>query len=171
VDILRPLLRLLSLPGSRSKRAAKEPKPIDLSASQREQIERTIAEFIDDSSSIYAHAHAAIARVDALPLLFDWTGFMALRLDGQIVWVPYDNEPGEIEFVREETLRNMGLFRGATLHPELHFLMPIRPSDAVDCPDCRGTGKLCFPASMKHLADRISCSCGGVGWLPQDEKP
>lgn len=172
--IFKTLLRFLGLPGGRSGRTAnrhrvKEPEPLDLSSSQREQIERRIAEFIGDSTSVYAHAYAAVARANALPLLFDWTGFMALRLDGHIVWVPYDNEPGEIELVQEELLRNIGLFRGTQLHPQLSFLMPRKPLDALDCPDCRGTGKPILPPSYEHLSATLSCSCGGIGWLPPGE--
>src|ERR1022692_819827 len=122
--ILKSLLRLFRVPGSRravnrrNRLPVTEPEPIHLSPSQREQIEKRIGEFIADSSSIYAHAHAhaAIARINALPLCFDWTAFIALRLDGQIVWVPYDDEPGEVEIIREERLRNLGLFRGTKLH-------------------------------------------------------
>jgi hypothetical protein len=171
LDILKPLLSFLGLSDSRNPRTpnrhwVKEPKPIDLSSSQREQIERRIAEFIGDSTSVHAHAYAAIARVNALPLLFDWTGFMALRLDGQILWVPYDDDPGEIELVQEERLRNIGLFRGTQFHPKLSFLMPRKPSDAIDCPDCRGTGKIILPPNLEHLSDSLRCYCGGIGWLP-----
>jgi hypothetical protein len=174
----KPLLRLVVLPKSRSSKVANprtrdqvnEPEPINLSASQREQVETRLAEFIDDSSSVYSHAFAAIARVKALPLFFDWSAFMALCRDGQIVWVPYDNEPGEVEVVREERLRNLGLFQGTRLHPDLPFLLPTRPSDAIDCPACRGTGKFGFSESSKHLTGVI-CSCGGLGWLPHREEP
>src|SRR5271157_110243 len=106
MDIVKPLLRLAGLP-SRAGRKAKDeyrlslddPEPIHLSPSQREQIERRIAEFIEDWTSV--HAHEAIARLGALPLSFGWTAFIALRPDGQIVLVPYDDEPGDIEVVRE----------------------------------------------------------------------
>ncbi len=90
---------------------------------------------------------------------------MALRLDGQIVWVPYDDEPGDVEVVREQRLRNLGLFQGTRLHPDLHFLLPPRPTRAIDCPDCRGTGKLRFPQGSEHLTDKLVCFCGGIGWL------
>jgi hypothetical protein len=179
MEILNLLRRLLGIPGSRSKKTANRrnrqrvtgPQPIHLSPSEREQIESRIAEFIDDSTSVYAHAHAAIARVNALPLVFDWTGFMALHLDGQIVWVPYDDEPGEVEFIWEERLRNLGLFRGTKLHPDLQFLLPTRPQDAIDCPDCRGTGKIKLPPGSEDLADLVLCSCGGLGWLRHTVKP
>ncbi len=147
-----------------------EPRPIDLSASQWEQIERRVAEFIEDSTSVHAHTRGSVARLNALPLLFDWTGFMALRLDGQIVWVPYDNEPGDVEVVLEERLRNLGLLRGTKLYPNLQFLLPPRPTGAIDCPDCGGTGKLRFPQGSKDLADKLACCCGGIGWLPPGKK-
>ncbi len=178
MEILNHLAKLLWMPGSPSRRMAnrrdrlpvKEPKPIDLSASQWEQIQRRIAEFIEDSTSVHADTRGAVARLNALPLLFDWTAFMALRLDGQIVWVPYDDEPGDVEVVREERLRNLGLFRGTKLHPDLQFLLPPKPIGAIDCPHCRGTGKLTLPHGWEHLADSVLCSCGGVGWLPHSEK-
>jgi hypothetical protein len=173
MDLLKPLLRLLGLASKagqttnrRGRRTMKEPRPIVLSASQREQVEMRIAEFIEDSNSVYAWAHGTIGRVNALPLCFDWTAFMALRLDGQIAWIPYDDEPGEVEVIKEERLRNLGLFRGIRLHPDLSFLMPSRPPNAIDCPDCRGTGKIAFPPSYKDLADSVLCYCGGIGWLP-----
>jgi hypothetical protein len=171
MDIVKPLMRILGLPGSRSSKTEKEVEPIQLSHCQREQVERRIAEFIGDSSSVHAHAYAAIARLNALPLLFDWTAFMALRLDGQIVWVPYDDEPRDIKVVREGRLRNMGLFRGTRLHPDLQFLLPSKPPEAIVCPDCRGTGKVPFPEGSKHLADAVICSCGGIGWVPHSEQP
>jgi hypothetical protein len=138
--------------------------PIELSPTQWDQVEITLADFLTDSTSIYAYARGRAARAYALPLFFDWTAFMALRLDGQVVWVPYDDEPFEIEVLQDERLRNLGLFQGTKLHPDLAFLIPRRPADAIDCPDCRGTGKL------THLSVRILCSCGGVGWLPRNVK-
>jgi hypothetical protein len=178
MNILKPLRRLLGLLDRAGRKAKDEdrqllvdPEPIHLSPSQWEQVEKRIAEFIQDSTSVYAHAYAAIAKVNALPLFFDWAAFMALRLDGQIVWVPYDDEPGDIEVIREESLRNLGLFQAAKLHPGLQFLMPSRPPDAFDCPVCKGTGKLPVPEDSKHHFDKMICSCGGVGWLPHGEKP
>jgi hypothetical protein len=146
------------------------PESIHLTPSQRRQIAKRIADFVDDSSSVYTYAFGAIARFNALPLYFDWSAFMALLPDGHIVWVPYDEEPGDIQVVQEEHVRNIGLFRGAKLHPKLQFLLPTKPPNAIDCPDCRGTGKLTFPLGSEHLADRIVCFCGGIGWLPPGTK-
>jgi hypothetical protein len=147
------------------------PGPIDLTPSQWDQVERRIDEFIEESPSNRPDVRKAVARLDVLPLFFDWTAFMALGPDGLVVWVPYDNEPGDVEPVHEEQVRNMGLFQGARLHPGLAFLVPSRPTDAIDCPVCGGTGRVTFPEGRKHLSDVIICSCGGLGWTPPPRKP
>jgi hypothetical protein len=178
MGILRPLRRLLGLSGIAGRKEKDmcrllldDPEPIQLPPSQWEQVEKRIADFVSDSSSVYAHAYAAIARVNALSLFFDWTAFMALRPDGQLVWVPYDDESGDTEVVRKESLRNLGLFQATRLHPDLQFPVPSKPPDALDCPACRGTGKQPFPEGSKLLFDKMICSYAAVGWLPHSEKP
>jgi hypothetical protein len=176
MDFLKPLLRLLGLHGSEIRKAhrgeerlpMRDPELTRLTPSQREHVEKRIAEFVANSSSLDSHAWAreGIQCLKALPLFFDWSAFMALLPDGQIVWVPYDNEPGDIEIVQEERVRNLGLFQATKLHPDLQFLVPPKPPHATDCPDCRGTGTLPFPPGSEHLAERLVCYCGGIGWLP-----
>ncbi|WP_154673797.1 hypothetical protein [Singulisphaera acidiphila] len=175
---LRAIGRLMKIGWERRSRSKVENPPqlklnhVDLSLAQREKVERRIAEFIEDSTSIYAHVHETVAKANVLPLLFDWTGFMALRPEGEIVYVPYVDEPGEIEQVHDERLRNMGLFQGTKLHPELEFLLPPKPRDAIACPDCRGSGRPTFPPGQEHLSGVVICSCGGLGWVskPQTSK-
>ena len=172
--MFKALLRLLGIPRSHIRKAAEvedllsvELKSIDLSPYQRELVERKIAEFIADSSAIYARYREAVARANALPLMFDWLAFMALRPDGHVVLVPCDDEPGPIEVVLEERVRNIGLFRGTELHPELQFLAPPKPADAIECPHCRGAGKLAFPHGHERQFENVICFCGGTGWLPR----
>jgi hypothetical protein len=173
MGITRFLSKRLRIHPRRTRESAKadplllsKPDPIDLTPPQRAAIETRIREFISDSASIYAYARGAIAREDVLPLLFDWTGFMALTPGGQVAWVHYDDEPGEVETVHDERLRNIGLFQGTKLHPELQFLLPVKPSNAIECHDCRGTGRLSFPRGHRHLSEIVICYCGGIGWLP-----
>jgi hypothetical protein len=143
------------------------PKAIELSPSQREQVELRFGEFLSDSTAIYTHVRSRAARADALPLYFDWTAFMALRLDGVVVWVPYEDEPIEVEVIQEEWIRNVGLSQGTKLHPDLPFLAPPRPADAIACSSCDGTGKVKRPPGFEHLSE-IVCTCGGLGWLPRN---
>jgi hypothetical protein len=142
--------------------------PLDLTLAQREQVERRIAEWVTDSSSIYAYAHRIVVKENVLPLCFDWSAFMALGSDGRVVWVPYEDEPGEVEVVRDQRIRNLGLFQGTKLHPNLGFLVPRRPVDAMECRDCCGTGVLPFPKEAEHLSKVVICYCGGLGWLPRE---
>ena len=108
MEILSSLLRRLAMPGGRGTtvpdrrdcRPVTVLEPVQLSPSQRDQIEDRIAEFIEESPSVYAQAHEVIARAKLLPLYFDWTGLMALRLDGQIVTVPYEDEPARSRWCR-----------------------------------------------------------------------
>ena len=127
-----------------------------------------IAEFVEDSTSI---ARAAVARTHVLPLCFDWSGFLGLRPEGQVVSVLYDDESGEYEIIHEERVRNLGLCQGTKRYPDLPFLLPVQPPDAVECSDCRGTGRLAFPQGREHLSETIICYCGGLGWLPPDQRP
>jgi hypothetical protein len=74
MDLLKPLLSLLGLPTgagrkSKDRLLLDDSQPMHFSPSEREQIEKRIAEFIGDSTSVYARYYAAIVRVNALPLL------------------------------------------------------------------------------------------------------
>lgn len=128
MEILSRLLRRLGMPGSRgtpvpdrrNRRPMRVREPIQLSSSEREQMESRIAEFIEDSTSVYAHAHGVIARANALPLYFGWTALIALRMDGQIVMVPYEDEPGKVEVVQESAAEKSRAFPGGQA--------PSRPS-------------------------------------------
>ena len=150
------------------KRPPSELDPIPLTPAQRALVETRIAGFVEDSTSIYAHAIEAVVRTHVLPLYFDWSAFMGLRPEGQVVWVPYDDESGDYEIVREERVRNLGLFQGTRLHPDLPFLQPARMPDAMECSHCKGTGRVTLPQPHEHLAEKVICYCGGLGWLPPD---
>src|SRR5262249_36735571 len=117
--------------------------PCELSPEQRALIEKKIAEYIVGTS--IEEARRAAAGAHALPLDFGWTACLALRPDGQVVCIDYD-EPEQARVVEDERERIIGLFRGGRNDPDLRWLIPERPFGAIDCPDCRGTGKLTFPA-------------------------
>jgi len=175
--MIRAFLRLLGVLHRRTSEAANveelatlELKPLDLSPSERALVEWKIFEFIENPPSDCARYRDAVARANALPLYFDWTAWMALCPDGQVVWVPYDDERGPVEKVRDECTRNVGLFRGTKLHPELLFLAPKKPVDAIECPGCRGTGKIMFEQGYVQLSEKLVCTCGGSGWLPRSAR-
>ena len=130
---------------------------------QRAMIEAKIDPSICGLASEEARRACTVAR--ALPLFLDWSACMAVRPDGEIIWIDYE-EPHRVRLVEDERERNIGLFQGSLRHPDLGFLVPTRPDDAINCPECRGTGRISFPEVPERLADRIVCHCGGSGWLP-----
>jgi hypothetical protein len=110
-------------------------------------------------------ARKACTTVRAIPLFLDWSACMALRPEGEIIWIDYE-EPHPVRPVEDERERNIGLFQGTLRHPDLSFLVPPRPADAIDCPHCQSTGKVSPPSGCEPSADRLVCYCGGNGWLP-----
>jgi hypothetical protein len=125
-------------------------------------IEAKIAEY---ATGVPDHwARRACAEANALPLCFDWTGCLAIRPDGEVLYI--DEESHAARVVEEERVRNLALFQGSRKDPDLRCLVPPRPPDAADCPDCRGTGKLPFRGKNAHLAEVVICHCGGLGWVP-----
>jgi hypothetical protein len=138
-------------------------KRVELTTEQRDLIERKIAEFVRGEA--FEDCRKAAGSAHALPLYLDWTACMALRPDGELIWIDYD-EPHQVRPVEDEPERNLGLFQGSRRDPDLRFLVPPRPPDALECPVCKGTGRLTFPEGHEHLAERVVCSCGGLGWLP-----
>ena len=140
-------------------------RPVDLTPEQRGLIERKITEFVRGEA--YEDCRKAAAAAHALPLCLDWTACMALRPDGQIIWIDYE-EPHRVRLVEDERERNLGFFQGSRRDPDLGFLVPARPPDAIECPDCKGMGRLTFQKGYEQLAETIVCSCGGLGWLPSE---
>jgi hypothetical protein len=136
---------------------------VELTPEHRDLIERKLSEFIGGEAWVDCRNAAGSAR--ALPLYLDWTACMALRPDGEVIWIDYD-EPHQVRPVEDERERNLGLFQGSRNDPDLQFLVPPRPSDAIECATCKGTGRLVFPEDHQHLAEKLICYCGGLGWLP-----
>ena len=145
-------------------------EPIALTPPQREAVERRLAGYIDGEFSLPSDHRAAAEAAMALPILLDWFGFFGLRPDGDVVWVPSKDGPGVVSILRDARLRRFALKRGTELHPGLGFLLPARPPDAVPCPSCGGSGRILLPAGREWLADRLVCSCGGLGWIPAGER-
>ena len=156
------LLRSCRLASDNQSRMVRS-KRVELTPEQRDLIERKITEFVRGEA--YEDCRKAAESAHALPLYLDFTGCLALRPNGEVVWID-DDEPHQVRPVEDEQERNLGLFQGSRRDPDLRFLVPPRPPDAIECAVCKGTGRPAFPKDHQHLADKIICSCGGLGWLP-----
>jgi hypothetical protein len=93
-------------------------------------IEAKIAEYIAGDACV--GARRACAEAHALPLYLDRSACRAIRPDGEVIWIDYD-EPHQIQPVADERVRNLGLFQGSRSDPDLRCLVPPRPPDAIDC--------------------------------------
>ena len=102
-------------------------------------------------------------RLDVLPLTWDMGGCAALRPTGEIVSWVWDEE-SKISVDNTPLGRNRALFQGATKYPSLLPFLPARPTTAVTCVHCKGTGK--FTGLPEAFPGQFVCFCGGAGWLP-----
>jgi hypothetical protein len=136
-----------------------------LSAQLRSQIQSLIHDYFTESSAEPAYLKILAERYQVLPLYVGWTAFYGLRLDGEIVLVPTEEE-GNPQPEFDERLRRMAIFRGTKKYPDLKPLVPERPADALSCTHCEGWGRIDIPGIE---ADTLVCYCGGLGWLTQEE--
>jgi hypothetical protein len=97
-----------------------------------------------------------------LPLYRGWTETLAIRPDGTLVKWSTDEWPGAKEF-NDPVWIKVAVTQGAKLYPELLPIVPQRPSSAMTCEACDGTGDPLH--QNERLRGTVVCSCGGVGWL------
>src|ERR1051325_3900959 len=103
---------------------------------------------------------------DAVVLTLGLGPAMYLTFDGRVIVHAYmeDEPPRESSDPKEAyTAIVVGAdTRGA---PELLSLLPPRPSDAIDCAACRGSGWIKMGRDIYGEPAKISCwECGGLGW-------
>jgi len=135
--------------------------PPDIANEVRRGIDTVAIDWKDDPSRVGEIAHT----VGALPLLLDMGGFFALKADGVLVAVPWDN-PEKQRIVTSKREKDIALLAGSTRYPVLARFVPRRPPDARPCPTCRGTG---VPAVAAQAGlTNVRCWCGGLGWIPSD---
>lgn len=102
------------------------------------------------------------AKLKLLPMIHDFGSCLAITLDGEFVAMPWD-PPHELEVISDPRTIRIILAQGARKHPPLQCLVPQRPAEAVECANCKGTGRRVpeTPEIYKHFI----CYCGGLGWL------
>jgi hypothetical protein len=109
------------------------------------------------------HVEAIAKRVGGIPLFGNiFGGTLVMLLDGEVVEVP-DDPDGPPTPASPESV-SFGLVAGSRRYPWLAELIPTRPSDALDCPTCGGTGEIAFNDAR---GERVSAWCGAchaLGW-------
>lgn len=109
----------------------------------------------------------ARAEAGQLLLVRDWTEDVVLSPNGDVIVI--DTEDGQPPRLAKDQERCISLFRSIERYPELLSFLPQRPSVAIQCPACSGTGipvaRFAKP-ELRHLV----CRCGGSGWITPEER-
>jgi len=100
------------------------------------------------------------ASYGALPLLADLGGCWFLRADGVFLEVRWDENEDRPEMLNHTPVA--ALVVGAERYPWLRELIPARPANAIDCPDCGGVGKV-FVAGIDNQGF-LCAKCNVLGW-------
>lgn len=129
-------------------------------------IAERVREYDIPSDEIFNRAIKAALEIGALPILSDAGGIFALRPDGEIISILWD-EPEKMRVESDQRIRNIALQQGSEKYPELKELVSARPDNAQTCPHCQGTGV--EPFSAKHNIGNVVCYCGGLGWIPKED--
>ena len=133
----------------------------------REVLETELARYLASGSAEHPDAHAGAKQHHVLPLFNDFVGCWALDMAGRLVFFPWE-APEELEPVSDRPVdaigANAALALGSVRFPALATIRPVRPTDAVPCTSCDGTGRLA------GVPENVVCSCGGLGWLPPSSR-
>src|ERR1051325_6294012 len=118
---------------------------MNIAPTSSEKIEAALKEFVANPEPYLIKLDGPLdlrklaAELNLLPMFLDVGGCYSIRPNGEIVSFPWD-EPHKVDVENDPRIRNIVLCQGAKKYPELEELIPTRPTDAVECPDCKGTG-------------------------------
>jgi hypothetical protein len=122
-----------------------------------EAVKRLTKDAVDSFPDV---AREAANATGGLPVQWDMGGVLVLTALGEVLH--YDPETGTISAVADRRWRTAALVKASRNHHELAALSPARPSDALTCMQCGGTGK---------LFDVADCGvCMGTGWITSESE-
>jgi hypothetical protein len=118
--------------------------------STQQEIRRQLAAYLTDPA---AEHHDVAIRFEALPVYSDMGGTLFITPSLQVLVMRSDE--GSLSEERSSEWRLVALVAAAERFASLKQLLPSRPSAAVDCSVCAGTGRLMG----------VRCgTCLGLGW-------
>jgi hypothetical protein len=97
--------------------------------------------------------------------MLDGGGCLGVHPSGEVASFLWD-EPDLLRAEHDQRIINIAYFQASLKYPALAALVPLRPTDALACPFCDGSGKCLDPRA--NLVDLVVCYCGGLGWLPRE---
>ena len=133
----------------------------------RLSVDSRTAEFISTRAAAFRHPISRIEELaielGVLPLWVDWTVFLAIRADGEVLVVDHETPDPNPRPANDLTFVAIALVEGAARYPELAHVLPTRPAGRGACATCGGKGTL----SMSRGSVVLHCVCGGLGWKPE----
>lgn len=103
--------------------------------------------------------------LQALPILWDLFTVYFLRPDGEVFALDLFEAEAKPEIEKDVSVKITVINVATEWFPELKDLLPCRPDDAQDCPDCNGTGRLTIN-NYNGQSVPIACPrCMTLGWF------
>jgi hypothetical protein len=135
-----------------------------LTSDHKARLRRALDAFLEEDAPGTRELRLVAKELAVIPVTDDCNRDFGIRLsDGKVVSFNRD-EPFDVQVVDVPNAEIAVLGHAWTKFPELAPLVPVRPSHAIDCPACDGSGAF---RHEKHPS-AFSCYCGGLGWLLPD---
>lgn len=135
-----------------------------LNADHKARLRRSLNAFLEEDTPRARELRHVAIELAIVPITDDGDRELGIRLsDGKVVSFG-KHKPFDLRVVDVPNAELAALGHAWTRFPELAPLVPVRPTDAISCPACDGSG------SIKHgqRPAGFSCYCGGLGWLFRD---
>jgi GNAT superfamily N-acetyltransferase len=114
-------------------------------------IKAEIERYLADPNPLNLDPRPFVELHNVLPLLADWNGFFGLRPNGDVLVFLYDDGVMVFKLETDTRIRRVAFAQGAKTYAWLVELIPPRPSDAVDCSVCGGTGQIQAPGILARF--------------------
>src|SRR5688572_14207240 len=124
-----------------------------------ETLQRRQRELVAGQTSRSRRLREAAQALEVLPVRCVWGRDYGIRLaDAEVV--SFNARPPHDPTVEtDRRVRTIVLGFACGRHPELAPLVPPRPGDARECPQCGGSGR-----ARGKGGERTCSGCGGLGW-------
>ena len=103
--------------------------------------------------------------LQALPILPDLLTVYFLRPDGELFAIDFFENAPKPEIEKDIHTKVTVINVATEWFPEPKELLPCRPNDAQDCPDCNGTGRLSINDYYGQPASLACPECMTLGWI------
>jgi hypothetical protein len=135
-----------------------------LTADHRARLRRVLDSFLEEDTPRARELHHVAKELAVIPVTDDRNRDFGIRLsDGKVVSFNR-TEPFDLHVVDLPNAEIAVLGHAWTQFSELAPLVPRRPSHAIDCPACGGSGV----SRREEFSSGFSCYCGGLGWMFPD---